>query len=227
MKPIPAMKDMPRISIQARDLSMVMPRNRVTRKVPAVMPTALPRTRPADRLAQNEAADDAEGDTAAQRIKQAGKAADGNARGEEREHGHCDCAGENGPFVSEMRSHAFVERLAVVLGSHPDLGTALGDHWNHETKQDAGYCRVDSRGMNERPDGHAERDQDPPGTDAPLDQNCEDCQRQEGDEQRKEGDAVGVEDSDDGDRQQIIHHGERQQECPQRRWQEPSNDGNH
>ena len=70
--------------------------------------------------------------------------------------------------------------------------------------------------MNQGPRGHGQRQQQPPVVNAAPNGECEQRDRNERQRQRAEREVVGVEDGDDGDGEQIVDDGKRQQEGAQR-----------
>jgi hypothetical protein len=70
--------------------------------------------------------------------------------------------------------------------------------------------------VHQSPGQHGRRQQQPPRPDLPLHQHPERGQRQQRQQQRADVQRRGVEDGDDDDRQQVVHHGEGEQEGAQR-----------
>ncbi len=81
--------------------------------------------------------------------------------------------------------------------------------------------------MHQPPGEQAERDEQPPRPHATLDEQREHGERGERQQQGADREVVGVEDGDDGDRDEVVDHGQREQEHPQGRRQEPADDRQH
>lgn len=88
-----------------------------------------------------------------------------------------------------------------------------------KTEDHAGDRGVDAGGVHGAPGCDRERDEHPGGHAAPADQDREDRDRGEGRPEPRELQAIRVEDRDDHDPEEVVDHGEREQEGAQRSGQ--------
>ena len=119
--------------------------------------------------------------------------ADGDARGEKREHRDREAGGDGPDPVLEV----FGEAGPCVGAS----GCLAADHRNGEPEEHAGHGCVDARFVYKRPRQRGEWEEDPPGPDASLNTDREQGERQHRERKRSHVDVLGVEHRDDGDRE--------------------------
>ncbi len=218
VKPIPASRETPKTSIHLKDPSSRALVVLVTTHVVPMMPSGLPSTS-ATMMPM------ATGSVKAR--AQPFPAADGHAGGEEGEDGHGHSGGDGAEPVLEDFGEAR-SGFGAAAGPRPE-------HRHGESQQHPGHRGVDAGGVHQRPRGDAERQENGPGSqgtgteEAAVSLRQEGVQRQrdEGQQQRGGLDVAGVEERDDADGNQVIHHGQGEQEDAQGARQVRTDDGQH
>ena len=170
----------------------------------------------ADGFTEDEGGDDADRDGTGERRPQAVEATEGDAGGEEREHGDGETGGD-GP-------EAVLEDLGEPgAGVRPATGLAADDG-DGEAEEDAGDGRVDARRVDESPHQDGDRQQDEPVRSRvqaeeppePLRQEHVRRERHDREGQGEDLDGTGVDERDDADGDEVVHDREGEQEDPQR-----------
>ena len=106
-----------------------------------------------------------------------------------------------------------------MLGQTGALGVVAAQHRHGEAQEHAGDGRVDAGLVDEHPRDERERQQQEARADPLLDQQREDRDRHQAEREEEQVELLGVEDRDDGDGQQVVDDGQREQERPQARGQ--------
>ena len=109
-----------------------------------------------------------------------------------------------------------------VFGSRP---LSAGRTGTVKPEQHTGDGGVHAGGVHQRPGGKGQRQQQIPVADPALHQQREQRQRQQRQQQPLQVQVLGVEQRDHGDRQQVVDHGQGQQEGAQRGRQVGGDDG--
>ncbi len=101
------------------------------------------------------------------------------------------------------------------------------EHGNREAEDDAGHGGVHTAGVHQRPGRRGQRQQQPPVVHAALHRQPEQSDGNQGEREWRRREVVGVKDRDDGDREEIVDDGKRQQEGAQRSRQVGGQHGQH
>src|SRR3954453_11394374 len=169
----------------------------------------------AKRLADDQAERHAEGDAVCQRAAEPLDAVDRDPGTEEGKQGNGDGRGQGSPPVFQVLGHAGTGAGVAAVDRHG------------EGEQDAGDGRVQAGGVDQDPDARGQREQDPPGADTPLNRHREQGQRDDREQQGSDGEVAGVEESDNGDGEQVVDDGQGEQEGAQRGGKVRADDGEH